>query len=68
MNKRLNLAVTVIALVILGLINFSILSFERILNHGQRVILELAPVDPRSLMQGDYILWGLCSLVRLNKR
>jgi len=28
---------------------------ERTLSHGQPVLVELAPVDPRSLMQGDYM-------------
>jgi uncharacterized membrane-anchored protein len=28
---------------------------ERTLNEGQLVLLRLAPVDPRSLMQGDYM-------------
>ncbi|WP_426754151.1 GDYXXLXY domain-containing protein [Myxococcus sp. Y35] len=29
---------------------------ERILRSGKVVLLELAPVDPRSLMQGDYMV------------
>jgi len=29
---------------------------ERVLSHGTPVLLELAPVDPRSLMQGDYMV------------
>lgn len=29
---------------------------ETILSDGQLVLLELAPVDPRSLMQGDYMI------------
>lgn len=46
----------VIALVlVLGLINWSIYKKERHLAQGQVVYLELAPVDPRSLMQGDYM-------------
>jgi uncharacterized membrane-anchored protein len=28
---------------------------EQVLAHGRVVLLELAPVDPRSLMQGDYM-------------
>ena len=35
--------------------NYSILKKEEILKDGQLVLLELAPVDPRSLMQGDYM-------------
>ncbi len=42
-------------LVILVGINFNIYKKEQILNQGQIVLLQLAPVDPRSLMQGDYM-------------
>ncbi len=42
-------------LVILGLINWSIYEKENHLKQGEVVFLELAPVDPRSLMQGDYM-------------
>ena len=41
--------------VILAVINFSIYSKEQHLNQGDIVYLTLAPVDPRSLMQGDYM-------------
>src|SRR5262245_24429591 len=43
------------ALAILGIVNFSIASREGMLASGRIVLLELAPVDPRSLMQGDYM-------------
>lgn len=36
--------------------NFSIFQKERFLDRGDVLILELAPVDPRSLMQGDYMV------------
>ena len=39
----------------LALVNFSIRGKERQLAGGTVVYLELAPVDPRSLMQGDYM-------------
>jgi uncharacterized membrane-anchored protein len=39
----------------LGLVNYSIFAKERLLARGAVVVLELAPVDPRSLMQGDYM-------------
>jgi uncharacterized membrane-anchored protein len=48
------LIVAAVALVLAG-VNWSIYSKERIKAHGQRILLELAPVDPRSLMQGDYM-------------
>ncbi len=47
-----------IAVNLVGLLvffNFGILSKENILTEGELVLLELAPVDPRSLMQGDYM-------------
>ena len=34
---------------------WAVYGFERTLRDGQLVLLELAPVDPRSLMQGDYM-------------
>ncbi|MFL6579904.1 MAG: GDYXXLXY domain-containing protein [Burkholderiales bacterium] len=47
--------VLVTGLVILVLVNYSIYSRERLLTEGRLVLLQLAPVDPRSLMQGDYM-------------
>lgn len=35
--------------------NISIIKKETLLEEGQLILLELAPVDPRSLMQGDYM-------------
>jgi uncharacterized membrane-anchored protein len=40
---------------VLALVTFSIVGKERQLESGKVVYLELAPVDPRSLMQGDYM-------------
>ena len=40
---------------VLALVNFSIMGKERQLERGNVIYLELAPVDPRSLMQGDYM-------------
>ena len=42
-------------LAVLAFVNFGIYQRERLLTDGQIVLLELAPVDPRSLMQGDYM-------------
>jgi uncharacterized membrane-anchored protein len=54
--KDLSRALIVVATaLILGAINGSIFAKERIKTHGERIYLELAPVDPRSLMQGDYM-------------
>lgn len=45
----------VAGLLVLLVVNWSILGRERLLKNGQAVLLELAPVDPRSLMQGDFM-------------
>ena len=45
----------VAGLAILALANHSIYSRERLIAEGRIALLELAPVDPRSLMQGDYM-------------
>jgi len=45
----------VFLVIILGLVNWSIIGKEKHLAEGKIVYLDLAPVDPRSLMQGDYM-------------
>ena len=42
-------------LIVLGLVNWSIAGKEKHLADGRVIYLDLAPVDPRSLMQGDYM-------------
>jgi uncharacterized membrane-anchored protein len=42
-------------LAVLAFVNVSIHQRETLLTEGKVVLLELAPVDPRSLMQGDYM-------------
>lgn len=41
--------------VVLATANYAIYNREQLLTDGRVVLLELAPVDPRSLMQGDYM-------------
>jgi uncharacterized membrane-anchored protein len=43
------------AVAVLVVLNWTIYARERHLAEGRIVLLELAPVDPRSLMQGDYM-------------
>ncbi len=43
-------------LVLLGVLNVLVWKKERTAAHGRTVLLELAPRDPRSLMQGDYMV------------
>ena len=52
MSKIIAIATLVIALLTL---NWSVYQKEQLLENGQVVFLKLAPVDPRSLMQGDYM-------------
>ncbi len=42
-------------LLIFGVVNIGIWKSEKLIEQGEVVLLELAPVDPRSLMQGDYM-------------
>lgn len=42
-------------ILIFGLFIQSVFKKETTLEHGQTILFELAPVDPRSLMQGDYM-------------
>lgn len=46
-----------IALIVLqfGWLGWQIASSEYLLAHGQEIKLELQPIDPRSLLQGDYV-------------
>lgn len=43
------------SLLIFSVFNYGIWQKEEIKAHGETVFLKLAPVDPRSLMQGDYM-------------
>lgn len=46
------------ALTIFIALNIAIWRNEQIINTGKEIYLELAPVDPRSIMQGDYMRLG----------
>ena len=43
---------------VLAALNYGIYAKEQIKARGETLLLELAPVDPRSLMQGDYMWLG----------
>lgn len=45
----------IMSILILLLLNINIYQKEQIILHGENVFLELKPVDPRSLIQGDYM-------------
>lgn len=55
MKKYKWIIILINLIVLLVFFNNSIFKKEKLLSKGQLVLLELAPVDPRSLMQGDYM-------------
>ncbi len=54
-TKRHVLVAVLAGVLILALLNWNIFKRERLIEQGRIVLLQLAPVDPRSLMQGDYM-------------
>ena len=52
MRERLIMIFLVLILAALG---FAVFEKEQLKHHGDVVLLELAPADPRSLIQGDYM-------------
>lgn len=50
-----NFTMIALSFLVFGALNYSIYEKQKIKDHGEVVLLELAPVDPRSLMQGDYM-------------
>lgn len=55
MKKYSRILIIANLLLLLGYFSWSVYKKEQILKNGQLVLFELAPVDPRSLMQGDYM-------------
>ncbi len=43
------------AALVFGAVNWDVRGKEQVIAEGQRILVPLAPVDPRSLMQGDYM-------------
>ena len=54
-DKQRNLVLGLMTAVILAVINFQIAGKQRIISDGSVMLLQLAPRDPRSLFQGDYM-------------
>ena len=55
MKKYSRILIIANLVLLLGYFNWSVYKKELTLKDGQFFLLELAPVDPRSLMQGDYM-------------
>ncbi len=51
--KRILISISLLC--IIGSFNYSIYQKEHVLKNGETVYLEIYPIDPRSLMQGDYV-------------
>ncbi|WP_114194821.1 GDYXXLXY domain-containing protein [Edaphovirga cremea] len=64
-RKWLSIAVIVVALIV---VNISIYQKQHLLAKGDIIILELAPVDPRSLMQGDYMALNYALVTPINEQ
>ena len=55
MRTKKSLLILLNLVLLLGFFNWSVLEKEKTLAGGNLVLLKLAPVDPRSLLQGDYM-------------
>ena len=55
MKKYSQILIIANLILLLGYFNWSVYQKEQTLKDGQLVLLQLAPVDPHSLMQGDYM-------------
>ncbi len=53
--RATSIVLIAMTVVIVCFVNLQIVGKERILRDGTTVLLRLAPVDPRSLLQGDYM-------------
>jgi len=67
-RRHLNAVLLLALLLIIGVAWWSVAGMERTLRDGHPVLVELAPVDPRSLMQGDYIALRFAIDARLPRR
>ena len=56
------------ALLVLAAVNHAIVGKERIKRGGEKVYLQLLPVDPRSLMQGDYMALRFALVQEIERR
>ena len=59
--------VGVFLIALLGAVNYKVQQFEDVLATGTPVVLKIAPADPRSLMQGDYMVLNYAILSELQQ-
>lgn len=53
-------------LLVLGVFAYSVWQKEQLLQTGEQAFIKLAPVDPRSLMQGDYMILNYAISTEIN--
>jgi uncharacterized membrane-anchored protein len=65
MSKKYKIVLAANLILVLAFFVFSVIQKETLIDKGTEILLRLAPVDPRSLMQGDYmaldyeVLWKI---------
>ena len=59
--------VGVFVIALLGAVNYKVQQFEDVLATGKPVVLKIAPADPRSLMQGDYMVLNYAILSEIQQ-
>lgn len=55
MNKYSRILIIINLLLLLGYFNWAVREKEQTLANGKLILMRLAPADPRSIMQGDYM-------------
>ena len=55
MSKNYKIILAANLILVLVFFAFSVVQKEMLIGEGSEILLRLAPVDPRSLMQGDYM-------------
>ena len=56
MSRYANWLVLAGMVLVIGAANYTIRDRQQVVDNGQPMLLKLRPVDPRSLMQGDYMV------------
>ena len=53
---------------VLTSVNMKMMQYNAVLNEGESVILEIEPIDPRSLLQGDYMVLNYTILNNIERQ
>jgi len=66
-NRTSNGVLGCTIVIVLAAINVEIIAKEKIINDGTTMLLQLAPRDPRSLLQGDYMTLNYAMANNINR-